>query len=205
MFKMFISIAISLTTCFSGFSYNINQLYHTVKDFHVNATDNWEQVESDLSLSDEKIMQILSIYHSNAQTGRCNGEGVHISQTDIEEFKQYYATAYSMFPDDYDHYFKMATTWISRNGEISLSCYYKEDGMFLRGSNMNAQAANVANAFRLLKEKHQISPHWDNTASMEAQFHCHAATIGKLKYPWNIEPWRTESSLPIVIIKGCNP
>ena len=70
---------------------------------------------------------------------------------------------------------------------------------------MNAQAANVANAFRLLKERFGKSPHWDNTASMEAQFHCHAATIGQLKYPWNIEPWRTESDLVTVILHGCNP
>lgn len=40
---------------------------------------------------------------------------------------------------------------------------------------------------------------------MQAQFHCHVTTVGKLKNPWNIEPWRTESNLLKVIAARCNP
>lgn len=65
--------------------------------------------------------------------------------------------------------------------------------------------AQVNYAFSLLKDKLSSSPHWNNTDSMFAQFHCHAMFAGDNKIPWNIEPWRTESNLVKVIAAKCNP
>ena len=152
------------------------------------------------NMSDEYIKDILEKYHSYNETKTCNASSVEVTAKDIQEFKDVYAS----LPNNYSHYFNSAK-WITRSGKISLSIDYKSSGMYIKGNNANAQAANVENAFRLLKNKHGSHKNWKNTASMNAQFHCHAITIGKLKNPWNIEPWRTESNLFIVTLKGCNP
>ena len=151
------------------------------------------------SMTDKDISEILKKYHSYNEKGVCNYSNIEITQKDIQEFRE----AYALFPDDYNHYFK-STKWVNRPDGITLSCTYKEEGMFLKGATANAQAANVNNAFRLLKNKHGKDKQWKNTESMLAQFHCHAVTIGKIKNPWNIEPWRTETNV-VVISKRCNP
>lgn len=172
------------------------------------STMNAEVNENYDSLSDDEIIEILKLYHN----GTCGVDEKNITEQDVQEFKNYYnfykqeeLFTRSMFPNSYSHYFKSSTGWITRDGKISLSIYYNPSAMYIGGNNPNAQAANAQNAFRLLKNKHSGHKNWKNTASMDAQFHCHVLTIGKLKNPWNIEPWRTESNLAKVIAKGCNP
>lgn len=109
------------------------------------------------------------------------------------------------FPGYYSYYYKNQTAWITRDGKISLSVHYKPDEMFPSLPNGNVTLAYAANAFNVLKYKHIGNTPWNNTASMEAQFHCHYTTIGKLKNPWNLEPWRTQTNLALTIAAGCNP
>ena len=42
---------------------------------------------------------------------------------------------------------------------------------------------NAQKAFEQLKKKFSGSKNWKNTQSMQAQFHCHVTTVGKLKNP----------------------
>lgn len=168
------------------------------------AKSNNSMIESKTELTDEHISKILMIYHSQQDKNVCNSTEVSITQKDIAEFKEFY-NEISAKANTYNHYFKSNTGWVNRSDGITLSCHYYPDAMFLLGNNPNAQAANVTNAFNLLKARHSSSSYWKNTGSMEAQFHCHALTIGKLKNPWNIEPWRTDSNLISVIAHGCNP
>ncbi|MGT2756962.1 DUF2599 domain-containing protein [Streptococcus ovuberis] len=123
----------------------------------------------------------------------------------MAEFKKYYLAAKYQRANTYSDYFNSNTGWVSRSDGITLSCHYNSSAMFINSDNPNARAANYSNAFRLLKDRHSSSPHWKNTASMEAQFLCHAFTIANFKNPWNIEPWRTETNLNRVILAGCNP
>ena len=117
--------------------------------------------------------------------------------------------AFSIDPSEgggntFSKYFDASKTkWVKRKEGITLSCYYKPSAIF--ASTGNATMVNVSKAFASLKSIFGSSSYWKNTKSMEAQFHCHAMTVGKLKNPWNIEPWRTESNIDKVIAKGCNP
>lgn len=93
--------------------------------------------------------------------------------------------------------------WITRSGKISLSIMPKSP---LYTQTMANAAMAVANhAWKLLAEKYSSDSYWDNEESMFAQFHCHVLAAGKYKTPWNIEPWRTETDLSVVIAKACNP
>ncbi|MGT2715478.1 DUF2599 domain-containing protein [Streptococcus respiraculi] len=157
-------------------------------------------------MNDEHITQILTLAHSVSNTGQCSAiKDVVITEKDIQEFKLYYQAAQYERANSHSGYFKSNTGWVKRSDGITLSCYFYPAAMFIGGENPNAKAANFSNAFRLLKARHSSSPNWKNTASMEVQFLCHAFTIGRLKNPWNIEPWRTDTNLTSVIAHGCNP
>jgi len=159
--------------------------------------------------SDEHIIEILTLYHNET----CGMNEVTITTEDVKEFKMYYVEysginqrkSLAAFPTNFSHYYNGSTGWLYRTEGISLSIDYKPSAMYVGGNNPNAQAANAANAFTVLKNKYGSDVRWKNTASMEAQFHCHVVTIGKLKNPWNIEPWRTQSDLIKVILDRCNP
>lgn len=103
----------------------------------------------------------------------------------------------------YSDYFSNCE-WISRSGEISLSIYWK-DYLFEGNDSANILMYKAGKAWSALLKRHVSAEEWDNTDSMEAQFHCHVMTIGSLKKPWNIEPWRTETDINVVISCGCNP
>lgn len=157
-------------------------------------------------MTDEHIKQILQLAYSVESTDLCHTAlAEDISDEAVEEFKQYYIAFKRERVNSYATYFKNNTGWVRRADGITLSCHFYPSAMFIGSSNPNAKAANFSNAFRALKNRHGSSPNWKNTASMEAQFLCHAFTIGSAKNPWNIEPWRTESDLATVIRKGCNP
>lgn len=157
-------------------------------------------------MDNDHIIQVLTLAYSVEESGTCTVTGGHkITEDDIEEFKTYYQAEKYERAGGYSSYFKSSTGWVNRPDGITLSCHYYPSSMYVGGDNPNVKAAKFATAFRLLKERHGSSPHWRNTASMEAQFLCHAFTIGGLKNPWNIEPWRTEANLSRVIARGCNP
>lgn len=182
-------------------------------DSSVNADSNIGQTEIgkniliDAGLTDEHIANILTLYHSQEECNVCNADGIVITDEDINEFKNYYVSNIlnRSIGGSYNHYFKSSTGWVKRADGITLSCHYNPSAMFPKVNNGNELGANISIAFRRLKERHSNSSHWKNEASMEAQFHCHALTIGQWKNPWNIEPWRTDSNLTTVIAKGCNP
>lgn len=165
-------------------------------------------LQEENTYEDEDIIELLKIYHGQA-TGL---EDPTITLEDIIEFKSHYNNDFGLnpfqrlsFPGHYSHYFKTQTTWLTRSNGITLSVHYKPDAMFISTDNANVMAANAANAFDVLKNRHSTQTPWKNTASMSAQFHCHVLTVGKLKNPWNLEPWRTETNLIKTIAKGCNP
>ena len=119
------------------------------------------------------------------------------------DLAEYYAERIQMTGSFSDYFTKVE--WINRNGEISLSIYPTSRLFGENYDNPNRFMAQVNYAFSLLKDKFSSSPHWNNTDSMFAQFHCHAMFAGDNKIPWNIEPWRTESNLVKVIAAKCNP
>lgn len=104
----------------------------------------------------------------------------------------------------YSGYFKKVE-WITRNGVISLSITPTNKLYASTYNNANVLSAHAAEAWRLLYARHSSDTRWRNTASMEAQFHCHVIYAGGAKTPWNIEPSRTESNWAVVIANGCNP
>lgn len=148
---------------------------------------------SDYSYSDFEYL--YEIYTENY------GPQVSIDYNAGNSLKMYSTRA--TIATDYASYFTKSI-WVDRNDGVTLSVYYK-DYIFDNGRNQNVTMAKAGKAWSALKNKHQNDSKWDNTDSMEAQFHCHAVTIGKLKNPWNIEPWRTESNLVTVIANKCNP
>lgn len=166
-----------------------------------------ETILKEDGLTDEHITQILTLYKSQQSSGTCSSSNVTVTEKDIMEFKSYYVTNLlnRSIGGSYSHYFKSNTGWIQRSDGITLSCHYNASAMFPKVNNGNELGANISIAFRRLKERHSSSLYWENTTSLELQFHCHALTIGQWKNPWNIEPWRTSTDWGTVIAKGCNP
>ena len=106
--------------------------------------------------------------------------------------------------ETFNDYFS-SCQWINRNGVISLSIQPTSKLLSSGNVNGNVLAARASRAFTLLKNKYSSSSYWKNTASMEAQFHCHVLAAGGMKTPWNIEPHRTESNWAKVFAAKCNP
>lgn len=149
-------------------------------------TNEWDYSKSnDIYVSIEEVNDAYNqIYSNEIQTYSVESEGGGTSS-----FNKYFDAS--------------KTKWINRSDGITLSCYYKAEAIY--SSQPNTTMINVQKAFDQLKSKFSSSSNWKNTQSMQAQFHCHATTVGKLKNPWNIEPWRTETNLNKVIAAGCNP
>ena len=168
---------------------------------------------SDDRLSKDEIHDLLVMYKA-AFNGNVDewdyakANDISVSDAEVEDaYNQIYSEdnqkstrATSSFSTYFD---SSKTKWVNRSDGITLSCYYKPKAIFT--SLANATMVNAQKAFDQLKKKYSSSKNWKNTQSMQAQFHCHVTTVGKLKNPWNIEPWRTESNLIKVIAARCNP
>ena len=171
-----------------------------------------KEVSSD-RLSKDEIHDLLKMYKA-AFNGNVDewdyskANDISVSDKEVEDaYNQIYSEDNQISTRAtiaFSTYFNSTKTkWVNRSDGITLSCYYKPDAIFT--SLANATMVNAQKAFEQLKKKFSSSKNWKNTQSMQAQFHCHVTTVGKLKNPWNIEPWRTESNLITVIAAGCNP
>lgn len=168
-------------------------------------------IQTNSTYDDEEIIELLKLYHQSEN----DEKEPQITSEDIREFKEHYnsysSNSYSdsllrvSFPGYYSYYYTTKTTWLTRSDGITLSVHYIPEHMYIGGNNPNVQAANAANAFDVLTNRHIFDHYWKNTKSMSAQFHCHVVTIGALKNPWNLEPWRTETDLFKTMLKSCNP
>ena len=142
-----------------------------------------------------------------------------LSNAAFDELYNYYTEAYGVqlapvslstrdsladIKTGYWDYFQSAY-WLTRDDGITLSLYYTTYLFEGNGNNPNVLMYKAGLAFDALYNHWRSNSNWNNTDSMSAQFHCHVTTIGQLKKPWNIEPWRTESNLALVIAAGCNP
>lgn len=55
-------------------------------------------------------------------------------------------------------------------------------------------------------ENYQTLVPWTyETTTMYDQLICHVRNIGRLKQPWNLEPWRADVGYAAVVAAGCNP
>lgn len=156
--------------------------------------------------SDNEIMAILNVFNSHYYETATKSEYSeanknYVSKKDIDEFKASTRAGIPVKP--YSTYFN-STKWITRDGKVSLSINFKPNGMY-PSSLPNANAATAENAWKVLYNRHKNDSKWKNTSSMYNQFICHAATIGKRKNPWNIEPYRKDVGMSATILKGCNP
>lgn len=50
-----------------------------------------------------------------------------------------------------------------------------------------------------------LTPGAYETTTMYDQLICHVRNIGRLKMPWNLEPWRPVVGYNAVVVAGCNP
>ncbi|WP_374709405.1 DUF2599 domain-containing protein [Desmospora profundinema] len=98
-------------------------------------------------------------------------------------------------------YFK-SVKWIKRGKVVSLSIRPK--AILFDAPNGNVALYHAAKSFEILKKNYSKDKRWKNTKSMRVQYDCHVLSRG-IKQPWNLEPHRTETRLPVVIAKGCNP
>lgn len=100
----------------------------------------------------------------------------------------------------YFDYFS-SSNWMTRSDGVTLSIYWKD---YLFEGTGNVVMYKAGKAWTALKNVHGNDSNWKNTDSMEAQFHCHVSNAGKLKKPYNIEPWRTETNMAVLIKCKCN-
>ncbi len=101
----------------------------------------------------------------------------------------------------YGDYFT-TSRWITRDGVVSLHILARP---LLYETNGNVRMAHANRAFSLLKSKHSSDSRWKNTTSLSVQFHCHVLGAAAVKTQWNIEPYRTTTSLTTTMRHGCNP
>lgn len=93
---------------------------------------------------------------------------------------------YDWFSDGY---------WINRSGKISLSLYVR---------NTFHLDSTLEQAWNTVKTKFRGDSRWKNEAGMFKQFRCHNS-YAPSKRPWNLEPWRPNSSYITTVAKKCNP
>lgn len=82
----------------------------------------------------------------------------------------------------YEKYFN-GSSWIDRDGVISLSMYPDAPLTWIGSA--------PARAWGSIVYKHSSDYRWQNTDIMEDQFYCHYWLAGSFKIPWNIEPHKT--------------
>lgn len=93
--------------------------------------------------------------------------------------------------------------WINRSGEISLSIMPSEQFKRLPTDNSKYGAA-IEESWGIIIRNYSSDSRWKNTTAMKGQYRCHA-WFAKSKYPWNIEPHRTETNFDKIVAKLCNP
>lgn len=93
--------------------------------------------------------------------------------------------------------------WITRSGVVSLSIMPSQQFKNLPTDSSRYGAA-IEESWGIILRNYSGNSKWKNTASMKGQYRCHA-WYAKGKYPWNIEPHRTETDFNKIVAKFCNP
>ena len=96
-------------------------------------------------------------------------------------------------------------SWLSREEGISLSFTPNEIMFPSQNKSANLWMARCIHAFEMVEEEYSDDENWDNPDSLKPQFHCHAIYARQNKVPWNIEPYRTETSFLKIILASGNP
>lgn len=95
--------------------------------------------------------------------------------------------------------------WLMREEGISLS-FTPTELMFPDGNgDVNLWMARCIHAFALTEEMYSADSNWDHPDSLKPQFHCHTIYARQNKVPWNIEPYRTETSFLKIVLAQGNP
>lgn len=153
---------------------------------------------------DEHMKEVLSdaayYYTFYASIYQTRDENTSL-RFDQEAFQRAYE---SIEEENLNDYFT-DISWLMREEGISLS-FTPTDLMFPDGNaDVNLWMARCIHAFALTEEAYSMDVNWDHPDSLKPQFHCHTIYARQNKVPWNIEPYRTETSfLKILLAKG-NP
>lgn len=153
---------------------------------------------------DERMKEVLSdaayYYTFYASIYQIRDENTSL-RFDQEAFQRAYE---SIQQENLNDYFS-DISWLMREEGISLS-FTPTELMFPEGNgDVNFWMARCIHAFALTEEAYSVDVNWDHPDSLKPQFHCHTIYARQNKVPWNIEPYRTETSfLKILLAKG-NP
>ncbi len=93
--------------------------------------------------------------------------------------------------------------WITRSGTVSLSIMPSQQFKNLPTDSSRYGAA-IEESWGIVYRNYSGNSKWKNTTSMKGQYRCHA-WFAKSKYPWNIEPHRTETDFNKIVSAFCNP
>jgi hypothetical protein len=157
-----------------------------------------------LSEEEEELQEVLSdaayYYSFYASIFQSRDESTSLT-FDRETFENVYAAVKGETLEDYFD----RCEWISREEGTSLSLTPKKPLFPAGNADVYSWEARCVHAFALLKAAYEADEHWDNGDSLKPQFHCHAIYARQNKVPWNIEPYRTETSFLRILLTWGNP
>lgn len=93
------------------------------------------------------------------------------------------SSIYDPIQEEYYAKYFSSSSWIYRDGVVSLSMYPIAPLTWI--------APAPSRAWGSIVYKHSSDYRWQNTDIMEDQFYCHYWLAGSFKTPWNIEPHKT--------------
>lgn len=125
--------------------------------------------------------------------------------TSLRFDQEAFQTAYESIEEENLNDYFSDISWLMREEGISLS-FTPTNLMFPNGNgDVNLWMARCIHAFALIEEAYSTDSNWDHPDSLKPQFHCHTIYARQNKVPWNIEPYRTETSFLKVILSKGNP
>lgn len=125
--------------------------------------------------------------------------------TSLEFDEKSFVVAYKSIKNEtLDDYFS-DICWLLREEGISLSFTPTELLLPENNKSANLWMARCIHAFELVEEAYSSDENWDHPDSLKPQFHCHAIYARQNKVPWNIEPYRTETSFLKILLASGNP
>ena len=189
-----LTLAITSFSCISPMTSSAEDYFQKKEEITI------EENKGAFKLTNQELRQFLeagyaAYYAQNSPTYHSVEE---VTEDNIEDFLQVYAT----IDEPFDYYF-IDAYWDSTP---SLAI---DPTNALKGQNYpnpNIWLAHVSHAFDLIYIEFSDDSLWDNTESMYCQFHCHALGYGVIDDvgTWNLEPFRTETNLAVVIANKCN-
>jgi hypothetical protein len=157
-----------------------------------------------LSEEEEELQEVFSdaAYYYSFYASIFHSRDESTSLTfDRETFEHAYENVKAETLKDYFE----SCQWLSREEGISLSLTPKTCLFPDGNADVYSWEARCIHAFALLRAAYETDEHWDNGNSLKPQFHCHAIYARQNKVPWNIEPYRTETSFLRILLTWGNP